>query len=76
MGQGEDFYSNMLTCNIASLVKIRETITRACEQDGANVVILGCTCMNHLGPILKDEGFPVIEPMATGYLYTEFLASI
>jgi allantoin racemase len=76
MGQGDDFYSNMRACSITSLMKVRKAVIKACEKDGADTVILGCTCMSHLGPILKDEGFPVIEPMITGYRYTEFLSSI
>tara|TARA_B110000503_G_C7086993_1_gene387755 strand:- start:223 stop:912 length:690 start_codon:yes stop_codon:yes gene_type:complete len=76
MGQGDDFYTNMRACSISSLEQVRKAITQACEKDGAGAVILGCTCMSHLGPILKDEGFPVIEPMINGYRYTELLSSI
>ena len=76
MGQGDDFYSNMRTCAVTSLEQVRKMLTQACEKDGAGAVILGCTCMSHLSPIFKDEGFPVIEPMITGYRYTEFLSSI
>ena len=76
MGQGDDFYSNMRACHIASLSLVRQTVARAVEADGADVVILGCTCMSHLGPILNEGGFPVIEPMITGYLYTEFLSGL
>jgi len=76
MGQGGDFYSNMQACHFTTLTQVRQTMRQALDQEGADTVILGCTCMSSMAPILKAEGFPVVEPMATGYLYAEFLASV
>ena len=76
MGQGDDFYSNMQACHFTTLDQVRQVISLTLSQEGADTVILGCTCMSNMAPILKAEGFPIIEPMATGYLYAEFLAGV
>jgi|GEM_PF-937876 len=76
MGQGDDFYSNMQACHATTLDQIRKAMRLTLEQEGAESVILGCTCMSNMAPILRREGFPIIEPMSTGYLYAEFLAGV
>lgn len=76
MGQGDDFYSNMRTCQITTLEKIKSTIERNIQEHRVDSVILGCTCMSHLGPRLAAEGYPVIEPMVAGYRHLESLVRL
>jgi allantoin racemase len=70
----ENFVTEMQACGITSMSKIREACRRGLEEDGADVIILGCTCMQPTAALLEAHGVPVIEPMTAGYLYLESLA--
>ena len=54
--------------------QIRAACDQALKQDGADVVILGCTCMQPVAALLERDGLPVIEPMTAGYRRLEALA--
>jgi len=58
---------------------ILERIIRSCraaiEEDGAQAIILGCTCMAATADVVRGTlGVPVIEPMHEGWLRAEAAA--
>jgi len=51
-----------------------EQVARAVKEDGADTVILGCTCMATIAPMIAaNSSVPILEPMRTGYSVTESL---
>ncbi len=57
--------------------RIHDAVRQAVEEDGADSVVLGCTCMAVLGPEIAERSpVPVIEPMRTGYVATEALVRL
>lgn len=73
LDQADNFVSEMQACGITSMAKIREACMRGLEEDGADVIILGCTCMQPVAALLEADELPVIEPMVAGYRYLESL---
>ncbi|MFK7954730.1 MAG: aspartate/glutamate racemase family protein [Lysobacterales bacterium] len=73
LDQPDNFVEQMRGCSLTSLAQIREACERALNDDGADVVILGCTCMAPTAALLTGDGLPIIEPMAAGYRYLEDL---
>ena len=52
-------------------------ISAAVEEDGADTIMLGCTCMAPVGPELAERAqVPVLEPMRTGYKTVETMLSL
>ena len=52
-------------------------IEAAVSEDGADTIMLGCTCMAPVGPeIAKSAPVPVLEPMRTGYKIAETMLSL
>jgi allantoin racemase len=72
LGQPGNFVSQLQACTLTSMARIR-TACRAALDDGAGVIVLGCTCMQPTAAKLRAEGMPIIEPMVTGYRYTQLL---
>ena len=62
----------------ASLKKrIVDTIQAAVSEDGADTIMLGCTCMAPVGPdIASRVNVPVFESMRTGYKTAEALLTL
>ena len=73
LGEEDNFVAQMQACGFTSMAKIRSACEQALERDGAQIIILGCTCMHPTAALLQDDGIPVIEPMAAGYRYLESL---
>ncbi len=57
------------------MARIEAACRVALEQEGAEVIVLGCTCMQPVAGMLQAEGIPVIEPMVAGYQYAESLVA-
>jgi allantoin racemase len=74
LGQPGNFVEQMQACSLTSMRQIRSACNQALERDGADVVILGCTCMQPVAAMLARDGVPVIEPMTAGYRRLETLA--
>ncbi|MEK9944842.1 MAG: aspartate/glutamate racemase family protein [Alphaproteobacteria bacterium] len=52
--------------------RVHDAVRLAVEEDSADSVVLGCTCMAVIGPEIADRApVPVIEPMRAGYVATE-----
>ena len=62
----------------ASLKKrIVDAIHAAVSEDGADTIMLGCTCMAPIGPeVAAQVNVPVFESMRTGYKTAEALLSL
>lgn len=57
--------------------RIVEEIEAAINEDGADTIALGCTCMAPVAPdIARRVSVPVLEPMRTGYKSLEALLSL
>ncbi len=57
--------------------RIIGAIHAAVTEDGADTIMLGCTCMAPLGPeIAAEVNVPVFESMRTGYKTTEALLTL
>jgi allantoin racemase len=57
--------------------RILAAIDVAVNQDGADTIILGCTCMAAVGPeIARRAQVPVLESMRTGYKTAETMLSL
>jgi Asp/Glu/hydantoin racemase len=65
----DNFVTDMKACAMSTMVRIRDACRRSIEQDGADVILLGCTCMQPTAAVLEADGLPVIEPMVAGYRY-------
>ena len=73
LDQPDNFVTDMQACGMTTMARIREACRRGLEQDGADVIVLGCTCMQPTAALLEAAGVPVIEPMVSGYRYLESL---
>lgn len=69
----DNFVSDMRGCSLVTMGRIREACRGALEDEGADVIILGCTCMQPVAALLEEDRLPVIEPMVAGYRYLESL---
>ncbi len=75
LDQPDNFVRQMQACSITSMASIRAACRRALETENADVIVLGCTCMQPVAALLADDGIPVIEPMVAGYQYLEQLVA-
>ncbi len=75
LGQSGNFVEQMQACSLTSMQQIRAACTEALEREGAEVIVLGCTCMQPVAALLERDGLPVIEPMTAGYRRLEALAA-
>ena len=63
--------------NASEQDRILAAIDTAVTEDGADTIMLGCTCMAPVGPeIAKRAPVPVLESMRTGYKTAEAMLSI
>jgi len=76
LNDDENFVTDMRACSMTSLQRIREARDAAIEQDGAAVVILGCTCMAPAAAMLPPNDAGVtLDPMTLGYRFAEYCLS-
>ncbi len=69
----ENFVTDMRSCSLTSMQRIREARDAAIEKDGAAVVILGCTCMAPAAAMLPPNDEAVtLDPMTLGYRFAEY----
>lgn len=73
LGEPHDFVQEMQACSITSMARIEAACQVALDQEGADIIVLGCTCMQPVAAILQAEGIPIIEPMVSGYQNAEIL---
>ena len=73
LDQPGNFVQDMQACGMTTMAKIRQACRQGLDDDGADVILLGCTCMQPTAALLEADGLPVIEPMVAGYRYLESL---
>jgi allantoin racemase len=72
LGDDENFVTDMRACSLTSMQQIREARDAAIEN-GATVVILGCTCMAPAAAMLPPNPKAVtLDPMTLGYRFAEY----
>ena len=77
VASGDDAVVRMRAGDESVLERILAQINLAIEQDGADTIVLGCTCMAPIGPIIADRSpAPVLEAMRTGYKTTETILDL
>ena len=76
MGKAGNSISAMQACQYVPMQQVIARCREVLSDENTDTVVLGCTCMAGMGPILKAEGLPVIEPMRAGYLATELLLRV
>jgi allantoin racemase len=73
LDQPNNFVREMQACGITSMARILAACRSALQDDGADVIILGCTCMQPTAALLEADDLPVVEPMVAGYRHLESL---
>jgi allantoin racemase len=73
LGEPHDFVQEMQACSLTSMARIRAACETALTREGAELIVLGCTCMQPVAALLQAEGLPVIEAMVAGYQHMESL---
>ncbi|NKB45481.1 MAG: hypothetical protein GKS03_14510 [Alphaproteobacteria bacterium] len=69
--------SSLKDKNTSMIERVLKEIERAVSEDGADTVMLGCTCMAPIGPELAARSsIPVLESMRTGYKTVEVMLSL
>jgi len=78
IAEPNNFVTEMRACFATSIKRIVDACHRAVEQDGADVIILGCTCMAPAFDQVRRQfdTVPLIDPMTAGYRYTELLVAL
>ncbi|MEQ8736226.1 MAG: aspartate/glutamate racemase family protein [Rhodospirillaceae bacterium] len=63
--------------NAQLIDRVLQEIENAVLEDGADTIMLGCTCMAPIGPqIAAQSAVPVLESMRTGYAAVESLLTL
>ena len=69
--------SSLASHNASVQDRILAAIDLAVHEEGADTIMLGCTCMAPVGPeIAKRAPVPVLESMRTGYKTAEAMLSL
>ena len=78
LGDEVNFVTEMRACFAAPLRTIINACRAAVEEDGADVVVLGCTCMAPTYATVQEElsDLIIVDPMTAGYRYTELLVNL
>ena len=72
-----NFYTEMRRGEPTQEDRIVRACERAMNEDSADVIVLGCTCMSPIAAkIATRVEIPVLNPMTVGYKYTEMLLAL
>ena len=72
LADDDNFVEQMRRGEVSSMDNLIGHCRRAAQDDGAEVVLLGCTCMSPAAPLIAvGSPVPVIDPLTTGYRMTE-----
>ena len=73
----ENFVTEMGAQKTESIQRIVSECRRAVEDDGAEVIVLGCTCMSPTHQQVQAESdVPIINGVTAGYKFTELVLSL
>jgi allantoin racemase len=71
--ESDNFVEKMRRGEVDMLANLSAHCTAA-RKNGADAILLGCTCMSPIAQALADGSpVPVVDPMTAGYRYTELL---
>lgn len=71
------FIADMQSGNDLTFQRIRASCQRAVEEDGAEFIILGCTCMSPIAARIAAQcAVPVINPFATAVKLAETMLKL
>lgn len=74
---GDETVARMRGGDETIIDRILKEIHRAIQEDGADTIVLGCTCMAPIGPVLAERSpTPVLEAMRTGYKMAETILDL
>ena len=77
LGQPDGYVARMQAGAEEIMSRIVTQCHRAIREDGAEVVVLGCTCMSPIADRIAAQcDFPVINPLAAGLKMAESLAAM
>ena len=77
IAEEDSWYVRMRARREDMVQRIGLAVRAAVEEDGADAVVLGCTCMAPVaGDVAAYTRAPVINPLAAVYLHTELLVRI
>ena len=73
----ENFVTDMRKNELNQQERILKEIENAVKKDGADTIILGCTCMSPAAKKIAEKSIaPIINPMTSGYKYLEMLMNL
>ncbi|MBM3491717.1 MAG: hypothetical protein FJX68_14985 [Alphaproteobacteria bacterium] len=77
LDQPDNFVLDMRAGKEAMVARIVKEMRAAIEQDGADTILLGCTCMAPIARRLaKAVEVPVVDPLTAGYKSCEMQAAL
>ena len=77
LGSEESWLKRMWNQQDKFLGRVEEQCRLVIDEDGADVVMLGCTCMAAIRDAMQARlEVPVLSPVHTGYQFTEMLVTL
>lgn len=77
LSEEENFVTDMRRGEITQQDRIVRQCEKALSEDGADTIMLGCTCMSPIAhEIAARVDAPVLNPLTTGYKATEMALSL
>ena len=77
LADDENFVTDMRAGEVTQQDRIVRDCERAIAEDGADTIMLGCTCMSPIAhEIAARVDAPVLNPLATGYAATEMALTL
>lgn len=77
LAEDENFVTDMRSGEVTQQDRIVRQCEKAINEDGADTIMLGCTCMSPIAhEIAARVSAPVLNPLTTGYKATEMALSL
>ncbi len=77
LSEEENFVTDMRAGEMTQQDRIVRHCERAISEDGADTIMLGCTCMSPIADEIAERvSAPVLNPLATGYAATEMMLTL
>ena len=67
VGSEDNIITQLQACQYVPMQIIRDKCEQIFDEGEADTIVLGCTCMAGMYPVLKADGLAVLEPMRAGY---------
>jgi allantoin racemase len=77
LGTKEEYVSDMNSQRTSIVDRVVAECERAVQEDHCDVIVLGCTCMAPIAPLVGERcSVPVIDGMRTGYKFAEMTVAL